>query len=196
MTELLLYIGQCACVVGDKTVGVGGVVSGHGMEMNLVKEDLIDFRDLVDALHDDLPELVFDNTFTNNKLRLQGQVWAQHISEGWRVSVLSGAYILFAVISGYPIFHSLLYLPTHSTPAFYIARVFDGILFIFLPKIFSYLLRLIERRTIFARHGKRSLVICDVPWVHQLLENYVSKLFALSYGPISLEVHGKFVSRN
>jgi hypothetical protein len=38
--------------------------------------------------------------------------------------------------------------------------------------------------------GKRTLVIGDVPWVHQLLKSYVSKLFSLSYGIASLEVHG------
>ncbi len=42
----------------------------------------------------------------------------------------------------------------------------------------------------FARRGKRTLVIADVPWVHQSLEIYVSKLFALSYGDNGLEVHG------
>ncbi|MEH2310146.1 MAG: hypothetical protein V7K18_11815 [Nostoc sp.] len=41
-----------------------------------------------------------------------------------------------------------------------------------------------------ARTGKRTLVIGDVPWVHQLLTAYVSKLFSLSYGIASLEVHG------
>jgi hypothetical protein len=33
-------------------------------------------------------------------------------------------------------------------------------------------------------------VIGDVPWVHQILKTYVSKLFSLSYGITSLEVHG------
>ncbi|MEM7760403.1 MAG: hypothetical protein AAF298_20075, partial [Cyanobacteria bacterium P01_A01_bin.40] len=32
-------------------------------------------------------------------------------------------------------------------------------------------------------------VIGDVPWVNQLLEAYVSKLFSLSYGIASIEVH-------
>jgi hypothetical protein len=43
---------------------------------------------------------------------------------------------------------------------------------------------------VFARRGKRTLVIADVPWVHQSLEIYVSKLFALAYGDNGLDVHG------
>ena len=41
-----------------------------------------------------------------------------------------------------------------------------------------------------ARLGKRTLVIADVPYVHQLLESYVSKMFSLSYSIAALEVHG------
>ena len=186
LTELLLYVGQCACVVGTATSSSSSLstpslnsssttrptppTASHAVEMNVVKEDLIDFRDLVDALLDDLPELVFDKTYTNNKLRAQGQLWALHISESWRVSVLSGIYIFAAVVSGYPIFHSIL-LPAKNTGAFYFAAALDALLFIFLPKLLSYLLRLIEKRTVFARHGKRSLVICDVPWVSPTLTN-------------------------
>ncbi|CAM9094028.1 unnamed protein product, partial [Phaeothamnion confervicola] len=47
-----------------------------------------------------------------------------------------------------------------------------------------------EGRRSGARMGKRTLVIADVPYVHQLLENFVSKCFALSYGFQSIEVHG------
>jgi hypothetical protein len=49
---------------------------------------------------------------------------------------------------------------------------------------------LLQKRSLLARTGKRTLVIGDVPWVHQLLKTYVSKLFALSYGITSLEIHG------
>ena len=41
-----------------------------------------------------------------------------------------------------------------------------------------------------ARFGKRTLIVCDIPFVHQTLENFVSKLFSLSYGIASLDVHG------
>jgi hypothetical protein len=51
-------------------------------------------------------------------------------------------------------------------------------------------LRYFQGRQLLARMGKRTLVIGDVPWVNQLLKSYVSKLFSLSYGIASLEVHG------
>jgi hypothetical protein len=55
---------------------------------------------------------------------------------------------------------------------------------------FLLLRRKLRGADVFARRGKRTLVIADVPWVHQSLEIYVSKLFALSYGDNGLEVHG------
>jgi hypothetical protein len=36
-----------------------------------------------------------------------------------------------------------------------------------------------------ARTGKRTLVIGETPWVHQILYNFVGKLFSLSYGVTS-----------
>ena len=55
---------------------------------------------------------------------------------------------------------------------------------------FLLLRRKLRGRDVFARRGKRVLVIADVPWVHQSLEIYVSKLFALSYGDNGIDVHG------
>jgi hypothetical protein len=77
------------------------------------------------------------------------------------------------------------------TALFYIAGGLDAALFIFLPAISTCCLRLLQGRPVLARiKGKRSLVIADVPFVHQLLEIYVSKLFSLSYGIAGIEVHG------
>ena len=49
---------------------------------------------------------------------------------------------------------------------------------------------MLQRRPVWARLGRRTLVIVDLPYVHQLLEAYVSKKFALSYSIASLDVHG------
>eukprot|EP00897_Mesotaenium_endlicherianum_P003173 jgi/Mesen1/2884/ME000175S02040 len=72
----------------------------------------------------------------------------------------------------------------------YVAHAFDALLYCFLPLVFSLLLRLLQGRQLWARLGKRTLVIADVPYVHQLLEVYVSKMFALSYSIASIDVHG------
>jgi len=92
--------------------------------------------------------------------------------------VLSGTYILASVISGYPLFYLVIVFPFESPTDFlvYLARVLDALLYIFLPKFLSYFFRYMESRTLLARHGKRTLVICDVPYVQKNLENYVSKV--------------------
>jgi hypothetical protein len=41
-----------------------------------------------------------------------------------------------------------------------------------------------------ARFGKRTIVIVDTPTNHQLLESFVSKLFSQSYSHTSVDVHG------
>ncbi|WP_238393187.1 hypothetical protein [Myxacorys almedinensis] len=78
-------------------------------------------------------------------------------------------------------------VPTLLLPLLTVA---DILLYIFGPWLWSLGLRSVQKRPLLARTGKRSLVIGDVPWVHQLLKVYVSKLFSLSYGIASLDVHG------
>ena len=63
-------------------------------------------------------------------------------------------------------------------------------MYIFGPWIWSLGLRLAQDRQLFARTGKRTLVIGETPWVHKVLGNFVSKLFSLSYGVASVDVHG------
>ena len=69
-------------------------------------------------------------------------------------------------------------------------RLVDVVIYVWIGWFFLLLRRKLARRDVFARRGKRTLVIADVPWVHQSLEMYVSKLFALSYGDNGLDVHG------
>lgn len=61
-------------------------------------------------------------------------------------------------------------------------------IYIFGPWLWTIGLRLAQGRQVLARAGKRTLVIGETPWVHQILSNFVSKLFSLSYGVTSLEV--------
>ena len=66
----------------------------------------------------------------------------------------------------------------------------DIAIYIFGSWLWTLLLRYFQGRQLLARMGKRTLVIGDVSWVNQLLQSYVSKLFSLSYGIATLEVHG------
>ena len=71
-----------------------------------------------------------------------------------------------------------------------ILQVADGVWFVFLAKVFTWGDRWYQRRAIGARMGKRCIVIVDQPVVHQMLENYVSKLYAQAYSFVTPEVHG------
>ena len=64
----------------------------------------------------------------------------------------------------------------------------DALVFVFLGKMFTWTDRWLNKRPIWARMGKRTLVIVDTPCVHQLLETFVSKLYAQSYSFCSIEV--------
>jgi hypothetical protein len=100
----------------------------------------------------------------------------------WAIHAL---YILITVAWSGPLFHSLSggLLPLLSLPA-------DIALYIFGPWCWTVALRLLQGRQVLARTGRRTLVIGEAPQLHQLLSNYVSKLFSLSFGIASLDVHG------
>ena len=66
----------------------------------------------------------------------------------------------------------------------------DALFFIFLVKIFTWADRFVSGRPLWARHGKRTIVIVDNPCIHQLTEAFVSKLFSQAYSFCSVEVHG------
>ncbi len=122
--------------------------------------------------------------------------WAWHILEtpfAWGIHAL---YILITVGLNAPLVQTLfrvlfslanLPLPAVLLPLLTLA---DILIYIFGPWLWSLGLRYIQHRPLLARTGKRTLVIGDVPWIHQLLKVYVSKLFSLSYGIASLDVHG------
>ena len=64
----------------------------------------------------------------------------------------------------------------------------DALWFVFLAKIFTWGDRWFRNRALSARMGKRSIVIVDQPVVHQMLENFVSKLYAQAYSFVTPEV--------
>ncbi len=133
----------------------------------------------------------------NKKLMGLGKKWSQHVLEPAIVWGLSAFYIAVTVIFGIPLFTSLaqLLLAAFDVSAdfgifVYAAHIADALFYIFLPFVFAVGLRFLQGRTLFARLGKRTLVIGDIPYVHQFLESYASKLFSMSYAIASLDVHG------
>jgi hypothetical protein len=150
----------------------------------------------------------------------QGRVWADHINEPWKVLVLAGLYIIISVGFGLPIIglladaflailramgapmsdgrliFSIRYPDTiYNQPAVWavwglIFQLCDAVFFVYVGKNINRLLRIVNRRPYYARFGKRTIVIVDNPTVHQLLENFVSKLFSQAYSVVSVDVHG------
>ena len=71
-----------------------------------------------------------------------------------------------------------------------ILQLIDALWFVFLAKFFTWGDRWWQHRALSARMGKRTIVIVDQPAVHQMLENFVSKLYAQAYSFNTPEVHG------
>jgi hypothetical protein len=199
LSELLLYLGKKACRAdADFRTAMGFKFSAA---------NVLDIVRLNDSLvSSGAPSLVgFDaarrrlsaTDSQEGPLRDQGRRWALHILEAPYAWCLSTAYIFGTIVSGKPLFSALrnYYWDTSADAEgqdalTYIALILDSLLYSFLPLIFSLLLRIVQRRPLFARLGKRTIVIGDVPYINQLIESYVSKLFAESYSIASVDVHG------
>ena len=208
-TELLLYLARKAVAASDTDAAFASAAG-----LTLESEDLGDLHRLnVACTQHALPEIVGFNadgsarpSAVNDSLKRQGRQWALHILEGPHSWCLSAAYIFVSVIWGKPIWLSLAGLINSAVEdgrstdgservefadhAKRMVLVADAFFYCFLPLFFALVLRVVQRRQLLARLGKRTLVVADVPYVHQLVENYVSKLFSLSYSIASLEVHG------
>ena len=77
-------------------------------------------------------------------------------------------------------------MPLTSIPPRRIALVADCVLYMFLPIVYACILRLLQGRPVWHRWGKRTVVIADIPYVHQILETFVSKMYSLSFGIASV----------
>lgn len=201
LSELLLFLARRAITETDE--GAFGAAAG----LKIGAADLDDLNRLNYAsCYAAIPQIVgadshgsMQKSDVNESLKKQGRSWALHVLEGPHSWCLSAAYIALTVIWGHPLFVSVAQLvystwtQKESTLPYQVKHVMmllDAILYCFLPLFFSLLLRLVQRRELLARLGKRTLVIADLPYVHQLLESYISKLFSLSYSIASLDVHG------
>ena len=135
-----------------------------------------------------------------------GRQWAKHITESPTAWAIHAFYVLitvgWAIPFGYTIplantIWKLIAWLANIPPDWLLLKLINPAIalvdigiYIFGSWLWTLGLRYFQGRQLFARIGKRTLVIGDVPWVNQILGNYVSKLFSLSYGIASLEVHG------
>jgi hypothetical protein len=205
LTELLFYLARQMHLAFPKTRPLGMTLS---LEELLVLE-----RTENEFLHQTITEILgatttgqVQKTRLHRQLIQNGRRWAMHITEVPLAWGLQALYVLitvgWAIPFGYsiPLFQTLfrgLLLGCQISQEALIARIampclmlLDIAIYIFGVWFWTLGLRLVQKRQLLARLGKRSLVIGDVPWVHQILKTYVSKLFSLSYAVTSLDVHG------
>ena len=160
------------------------------------------------------------NNAVHEALIQRGKNWANHINEPWQVMVLVAVYFIISVGFGMPIFGLLgdafvailrqmganvgegvlifsvryPHTITGQYPGWAICglllQILDAFFFVYIGKNITRILRIVTGRPYCARAGKRTIVIVDNPTVHQLLENFVSKLYSQSYGVVGVEVHG------
>ncbi|MDZ4877589.1 MAG: hypothetical protein CLLPBCKN_007024 [Chroococcidiopsis cubana SAG 39.79] len=205
LTELLLYLAKQVKHHFPNSNPYG---------MTLTQGDLADLEKMKDAFLDLNVVQIMGTTPTGethqNAIRrtliASSRKWAQHVLEtplAWGIHTL---YIVITVGWAIPFSQTIplaktilgLVMWATSIPqdTFFLEIVIpkvelvDIAIYIFGPWFWTLALRYFQGRQLLARTGKRTLIIGDVPWVSKLLKSYVSKLFSLSYGIASLEVHG------
>ncbi|MDJ0589525.1 MAG: hypothetical protein QNJ72_05940 [Pleurocapsa sp. MO_226.B13] len=204
-TELLLYLAKNLREAFPNSRPFGMTMTSESIAiLEKMKNEFIDIS-LVQLMGTTPTGKQIDSSIREELIK-SGRKWANHITETPTAWAIHALYVLitvgWAIPFGYTIplaktvFAGFLWLlPMSQDLLIYklmssVVTLVDIGIYIFGSWLWTLGLRYFQGRELLARIGKRSLVIGDVPWVHHLLKNYVSKLFALSYGIASLEVHG------
>ncbi|MDJ0568995.1 MAG: hypothetical protein QNJ53_08090 [Pleurocapsa sp. MO_192.B19] len=204
-TELLLYLAKNIRQTFPNSIPFGMTLTPESITtLEKMKDDFIDIS--VVQIMGTTPTGKSINSATKQQLIKSGRKWAWHITETPTAWAIHAFYVLITVGWAIPFGHTIPLAKTllgimvwllHIPQDLVIFKLINPVvtlidigIYIFGSWLWTMGLRYFQGRQILARIGKRTLVIGDVPWVHQLLQNYVSKLFSLSYGIASLEVHG------
>ncbi len=136
----------------------------------------------------------------SRRLVQAGRHWAWHVLESPTAWLIHAIYVIGSLGWGMPLFRgfTLALLPLaglaegEGMGALLLALSLpaDGALYVLGPWCWTLGLRFLQGRQPMARTGRRTLVIAEAEGLHQLLSNFVSQLFALSYGLTALDVHG------
>jgi hypothetical protein len=204
-TELLLYIATRLRAEFPDINPFGMTLATESIQvLEKMKNDFLDVS--VVQIIGTTPTGKTIESQTRKQLITNGRQWAWHVTEtplAWAIHALYVSISVgWAIPFGYTIplaktlWHLVIWLA--SIPQdWWLIKIMNPVIalidigiYIFGSWLWTLALRYFQGRELFARIGKRSLVIGDVPWVNQILKNYVSKLFALSYGIASIEVHG------
>lgn len=205
LTELLLYTAKTMRQAFPNSNPFGMTLTGESIEvLEKMKNDFLDIN--VVQIIGATPKGTKIESRTQKKLINSGHTWAWHITESPLAWAIHALYVLitvgWAIPFGYTIplaksIWRLIAFIGHIPSDWFLLKIIDPVIalvdigiYIFGSWLWTLGLRYFQGRQLLARIGKRTLVIGDVHWVNQILKNYVSKLFSLSYGIASLEVHG------
>ncbi len=202
LTELLFYLANRIRQAPNRSP-LGMTLTADSLSiLEAVKDDFLN-RSIV-SITGTTTRGVAIKSPENQKLISTGRKWALHVTEAPLTWGIHALYTLITVGWVIPFGYTAPLAQTIFRLIFFLAELPIGLLvlaapvitladiaiYIFGPYLWTLGLRYCQGRQLLARLGNRTLVIGDVPWVHQLLKSYVSKLFSLSYGIASLEVHG------
>ncbi|MDV2990378.1 MAG: hypothetical protein N4J56_000032 [Chroococcidiopsis sp. SAG 2025] len=205
LTELLLYLAKQVKHHFPDSSPFGMTLTQESLAaLEKMKDDFLDIN--VVQIMGTTPTGNTIETAIRQTLIAGGRTWALHILEtplAWGIHAL---YVAITVGWAIPFGHTIPLAKTILDLIVWIAHIpqdavllgivnpvvhlVDIAIYIFGSWLWTLGLRYFQGRQLLARIGKRTLVIGDVTWVSKLLKSYVSKLFSLSYGIASLEVHG------
>ena len=202
LTELLFYLAKQMRSDFPHCDPLGMTLTTESlMVLGMMKEDFLN-RNILYIIGTDTKGKPLSST-TKQALVEHGHYWANHVTETPLAWAIQALYIIVSVGWAIPFGHTLPLVKTLSgslfnllgfwpeltaflTPAIAIADI--GV-YIFGAWVWTLIIRCCQGRQILARTGKRTLVIGDITWIDRLLQAYVSKLFSLSYGIATIEVH-------
>ncbi|HHP7232492.1 MAG TPA: hypothetical protein ACFCUY_16735 [Xenococcaceae cyanobacterium] len=203
LTELLFYLAKQMRHNFPQIKPFGMTLTTESlMVLTMMKEDFLNknVRQIIGVTATGEPI----KSTIRQKLIRSGRHWGLHVTETPLAWAIHALYVLISV--GWvipfgetmPLVKTLLQLIfnlANLSPSLFKAiapaiTLADIAIYIFGSWLWTLLIRYVQGRQLLARIGKRTLVIGDVSWVNQLLQAYVSKLFSLSYGIATLEVHG------
>lgn len=198
LTELLFYLAKQMRHKFPHCEPLGMTLNTESlMVLAMMKEDFIS-KNVLQIIGTNLQGKSIKST-TQQTLVKSGRHWANHITETPLAWAIHALYIVISVGWVIPFGHTLPIVQTVTglllnpiAPVQLLAPIVttvDIAVYIFGAWLWTLAIRCFQGRQLLARTGKRTLVIGDVSWVNQLLQAYVSKLFSLSYGIATIEVH-------
>ncbi len=204
LTELLLYLAKGMRLTFPSSSPLGMTIQSQDiLLLEKIKYDFFN-QNVCTIIGYNTSGIKIQSIFNQNLIK-NGKKWSLNITENPTAWIIHSLYILISIGWSIPFGYSiplartisigLLTIFSISTQSFLmnffnpLITIIDIIIYIFGFWFWIMGLRYFQGREILARTGTRTLIIGDISWINCLLESYVSKLFSLSYGIASLDIH-------